>query len=77
MGSFGFYGYYRQNKLHRMLSAISSTDQEAWDFLRDDCRDTDFLKKNGISMVYSPDAVSNYNLIEIRKDVYFLKSCRS
>jgi hypothetical protein len=57
----------------RMHSAISSTDQQAWDFLRDDCRDTDFLKKNGISVIYSPDAVSNNSLIEIRKNVYLLK----
>jgi hypothetical protein len=57
----------------RMHSRLSNTDQEAYDFLRNDCADTDFLRNNSISVVYSLDPVSNENLTEIRKGVYLFQ----
>lgn len=39
-------------------------------FLRGGCRDTAFLRDNGISMVYSQLSCNNPDLVEVRKNVY-------
>jgi hypothetical protein len=57
----------------RMQSTISSSDRKAYDFLKNGCSDTDFLKIAGVSFVYTDEAVSNSDLIEVRKNVYLLR----
>ena len=48
-------------------------DQEAAKFLKGGCADTDFLRKNGISIVYTREPSSNPDLVEIREWVYLLR----
>ena len=57
-------------------------DSEAYDFLRNGSLDTDFLRDNGISIVYTrifdgnrnTDYISgNPDLVEVSKDIYLLK----
>ena len=47
-------------------------DQEAAKFLKRGCADTDFLRKNGISIVYTREPCPNPDLVEIREWVYIL-----
>ncbi len=44
----------------------------AYEFLENGCRDTDFLRENGISIVYSLDEVFNPDLIQVRENIYLL-----
>lgn len=53
------------------------SDEEAYKFLYDGCSDTDFLKENGISIVYTRWDCHNPSLIEVRKNVYLLKEARN
>jgi hypothetical protein len=46
------------------------SDEEARKFLDDGCIDTDFLKQNEISVVYSQGECNNPELIEVREGVY-------
>jgi len=48
-------------------------DQEVYDFLENGCRDTAFLRQNGISIVYHRGECANPDLVEVRDDVYLLK----
>ena len=48
-------------------------DDEAYAFLRNGSKDTNFLRANGISIVYSLGIVDNPDLVEVREDVYLLK----
>ena len=48
-------------------------DVEVRDFLRLGCKDTGFLKKNGISIVYTRESVNNSDLEEVRNNVYLVK----
>ncbi len=45
----------------------------AYAFLRGGCDDTSFLEDNGISLVYTPGACNNPDLVKVRKRVYLLK----
>ncbi|MBA7674032.1 hypothetical protein ES703_82239 [subsurface metagenome] len=49
------------------------SDDEADAFLADGCRDTGFLRENGISIVYSRGECSNPDLVEVREYVYLLE----
>ena len=51
----------------------TSTDMEAYNFLRGGCQDTAFMKNNGISIVYTRWGCNNPDLVELRKNVYLLK----
>jgi hypothetical protein len=46
------------------------------DFLRNGSSDTVFLKENGISIVYTQEAVHNPDLAEVRKNVYLVKESK-
>ena len=61
---------YVYTKIH---SYPKPSDEEAYDFLRSGCSDTDFLRENGISIVYTRGEVFNPDLVEVRKNVYLLK----
>lgn len=47
-------------------------DEKAYKFLSDGCSDTDFLRQNGISIVYTQSPVHNPYLVEVTKNVYLL-----
>jgi hypothetical protein len=57
----------------RLHTFPQPTDEEARKFLNDGSVDTDFLKKNGISIVYSRGEVKNPDLTKVRENVYLLK----
>lgn len=48
-------------------------DNEAYTFLEDGCRDTAYLRENGISIVYTRGECLNPDLTEIREGIYILK----
>ena len=52
-------------------------DIEAYAFLNGGSKDTEFLKKNNISIVYTRGEVSNPDLVEVRKYVYLLKDTQN
>lgn len=52
------------------------SDVEAYDFLRGGSSNTTFLKRNGISMVYTKANIDSCDLVEVRKHVYLLKEAR-
>ncbi len=49
------------------------SDEEAYAFLGDGCRDSDFLARNDISIVYSRSPCQNPDLTEVREHVYLFK----
>ena len=48
-------------------------DIQARDFFENDCRDTAFLKQNGVSIVYTRWVCDNPDLVRVRKYVYLLE----
>lgn len=50
-----------------------SNAPKAYDFLRNGSSDTTFLKENGISIVYTREAVRNPDLAEVRRNIYLVK----
>jgi hypothetical protein len=48
-------------------------DLRAYHFLRDGCKDTAFMEKHGISIVYTQQECHNLELVEVRENVYLLK----
>jgi hypothetical protein len=48
-------------------------DRNAYAFLSDGCKDTQFLKKNGITIVYTREACDNPDLVEVEEYIYLLK----
>jgi len=57
----------------RIHSFPKPSDEEAYKFLEDGCRDTDFLRKEGISVIYTELGCTNPDLTEVRDNVYVLK----
>ena len=53
--------------------APKSIDFEAYGFLDGGSKDTAFLRKNGISIVFTQSGSENPDLVEVRKNVYILK----
>ena len=53
--------------------AKENKDEEAYKFLRGGSTDTEFLRENSISIVYTEWNVNNPNLTEVRENVYLLK----
>jgi hypothetical protein len=62
-----------KNIFTRITVSPQSQDIEAVTFLDGGCRDTAFLRDNGISLVYTPVPVMNADLVEVRQYVYLLK----
>jgi len=65
---------YVYTKIH---SYPKGTDKDAYNFLQSGSTDTDFLRKNGISIVYTRSPCHNPNLVEVRKNVYLLKEAEN
>jgi len=57
----------------KILAYPQSRDREAYEFLQGGCSDTDYLKENGISIIYTRWECSNPDLVEVRKNIYLLK----
>jgi hypothetical protein len=57
----------------RLLSDYNAKVEKAYEFLRNGARDSQFLKANSISLVYSLENVSNPDLIEVSPNVYLMK----
>ena len=57
----------------RIHEAPTAKDEEAYTFLDNGCTDTEFLKENGISIVYSREECRNPDLVEVRENVYLLE----
>ena len=51
----------------------TDTDRQANLFLNNGCKDTAFLKENGISIVYTTGTCDNPDLTEVRENIYLLK----
>ena len=56
----------------RIGEAPTVKDAEVVRFLSDGCKDTAYLKNNGVSIVYTPVTVQNPDLVEVRQYVYLL-----
>jgi len=54
--------------------STGSGQLRVYEFLGDACRDTQFMVKNRVSVVYAVQAVDNTDLIEVRQNVYLLKA---
>ncbi len=57
----------------KILMAPKEKDRKARQFLEQGCTDTDFLRENGISIVYTRKGSRNPDLVEVRRYVYLLK----
>jgi len=57
----------------KILMAPKRKDREAYEFLRNGCSDTAFLRENNISIVYSRQGCKNPDLVEVRRYVYLLE----
>jgi len=62
-----------KNVYTRIHGYSGPTDEEAYIFLENGCEDTDFLRENGISIVYSEWECDNPDLLEVRDNVYLLQ----
>jgi len=63
----------QKNICTRVHTYPKPSDMEAYEFLRDGCTDTAFLRENEISIVYTQLKCDNPDLVEVRKNVYLLK----
>ncbi len=57
----------------RVHNAPTDMDLEATRFLDNGCRDTVFLRENGISIVYTPGECLNPDLVKVKERIYLLK----
>lgn len=62
----------RREVYTKIQHAPQEADSRAYDFLHDGCRDTGFLKENGISIVYSRESIDNDSLILLKDNIYVL-----
>lgn len=56
----------------RIHSFPKDTDQEVYKFLESGCENTEFLRKKGISIVYTRAECKNPDLVKVRDNVYLL-----
>ena len=57
----------------RIHMGPTEVDFSVYTFLGEGCSDTDFLRENGISIVYTTGECRNPDLVEVRKNVYLLE----
>jgi len=57
----------------RLHASPMPADEAAQKFLSEGCSDTEFLKKNGISIVYTFGECHNPDLDKVRENIYLLK----
>jgi len=60
----------QKNTRRRIFMYQEPVDEIIYQFMQDGCRDTTFLRDNGISIVYSRLGCNNPDLVEARKNVY-------
>jgi len=63
----------RKHVYTRIHEFAKPSDDEAYEFLSDNCTDTAFLRENGISIVYTGDECNNPSLLKVRQNVYLLE----
>lgn len=63
----------RKQIYSRITVSPQPRDFAAVAFLDSGCRDTAFLRDNGVSLVYTAFPVANPDLVEIRQDIYLLR----
>jgi hypothetical protein len=63
----------RKHVYTRIHEFAKPSDEEAHEFLSDNCTDTAFLRENGISIVYTGDECNNPSLLKVRQNVYLLE----
>ena len=63
----------QKNVYTRIHAYPESSDRKAYEFLRNGCTDTAFLRENEISIVYSEWNCNNPALVEVRKNIYLVK----
>ena len=59
--------------LTRIGEAPTVKDVEVIGFLSGGCRDTGYLRSNGVSLVYTPAPVDNTDLVKVHENIYLLK----
>jgi hypothetical protein len=57
----------------RIGEAPTVKDAEAVGFLTEGCKDTGYLRDNGIAIVYTPAPVNNAELVEVRQNIYLFR----
>jgi hypothetical protein len=57
----------------RLHASPQPSDEVARKFLTDKCADTEFLKENGISIVYTRGDCQNPDLVKLRDNIYLLE----
>jgi hypothetical protein len=68
------FGVITGKKVYTRIHAYPTpTDEEASKFLNEGCRDTAFLKENGISIIYTTGECQNPDLTKVRENVYLLE----
>jgi hypothetical protein len=64
-----------QKSIYARIPAYpESSDMKAYQFLRCGSSDTEFLRKNDISIVYTLWGCNNPDLTKVRKNVYLLRA---
>ena len=61
----------------RIHTHPTAKDNKAYAFLNSGCKDTNFMRENGISIVYSRKACNNPDLVEVRENIYLLKEAQT
>ena len=59
---------------NRITGYSTDRDKQAYTFLEDGCLDTEFMKQNGISIVYSRLECANSELVQVYDNVWLLTS---
>ncbi|MFC1915598.1 hypothetical protein ACFLW4_02770 [Chloroflexota bacterium] len=59
--------------LSKIKEAPKDIDEEIYTFLESGCRDTSYLKENGVSIVYTRQECQNPDLTQVRENVYLLR----
>jgi hypothetical protein len=65
-----------KNIYARIHMGPSAESNQAYAFLEDGCRDTTFLRENGISIVYTRTVCSNPDLTKVSENIYLLKEAQ-
>jgi hypothetical protein len=61
----------------RTVAATTESGMKAREFIQGGCRDTDFLREHGISIIYTRIECDNPDLVKLRDHVYLLPKAES
>ena len=61
----------------RIHTHPTAKDNKAYTFLKSGCKDTNFMRENGISIVYNRGECNNPDLVEVRENIYLLKEAQT